>query len=165
MTHETNPGVPDDDGGGPEDEKRRLDRELIELLNELRVAVTGVQVLFAFLLTVPFTQRFGQATEFQRDVYYVTLLCVAAATAFLVAPSPQHRLLFRQRAKQGLVFTANALTIVGLGFLALGVVGVVLLITDLLYDTNTVVVVTIATAATYAVLWYLWPLVRRIRGR
>src|SRR5918996_1213051 len=102
-----------------EDRKERLDRELIELLNELRVAIPGVQVLFAFLLTVPFTQRFGDVSEFQKTVYFVTLLCAAAASAFLIAPSAYHRLRFRQRDKHQMVVTSNRLAIVGLAFLAL----------------------------------------------
>src|SRR5512132_3521469 len=86
-----------------ESKEERQDRELIELLNELRVALPGVQVLFAFLLGVPFTQRFGQMSELQKDVYFVTFLCAAASTALLIAPSAYHRLEWRQGDKEHLL--------------------------------------------------------------
>jgi Family of unknown function (DUF6328) len=146
-----------------EDRKERLDRELIELLNELRVAIPGVQVLFAFLLTVPFTQRFGDVSEFQKTVYFVTLLCAAVASAFLIAPSAYHRLRFRQRDKHQMVMTSNRLAIAGLAFLALAIIGVVLLITDVLYGAPTVIAVTALTALLFAGLWYALPLGRALR--
>jgi amino acid transporter len=121
-------------------------------------------VMFAFLLTVPFTQRFSSVTEFQRITYFVTLLCAAAAVAFLISPSAHHRILFRRRQKHQLVMIGNRVTIVGLAFLALSMTGVILLITDLLFRTTTVVVVTAAVAALYAALWYVMPLVRRLRS-
>src|SRR3954451_559653 len=111
-----------------ETEKERLDRNLTELLNELRVALPGVQVLFAFLLGVPFTQRFTALAQYQEDIFYATLMCAAAATAFLIAPSAHHRILFRMREKRHVVFLANRFAIVGLAFLALAMTGVVLLI-------------------------------------
>ena len=144
--------------------KERVDRELIELLNELRVALPGVQVLFAFLLTVPFTQRWTTVTTFQRDVYFVTLLCTALSSALLIAPSAQHRLLFRQREKEKLLQIANWLTIVGLGFLALAIIGVVLLITDVLFGAAMTLVVTVASALPFLVWWYAYPLARRRTG-
>jgi hypothetical protein len=147
-----------------ESDKERIDRELIELLNELRVALPGVQVLFAFLLVVPFQQRFASVTEFQKTVYFVGLLCATAATILLIAPSANHRILFRARDKQQLLKLANALTIVGLAFLAAAVDCVVLLITDFLYGTETTVVVAALTALGFAALWYLVPLRRRLRG-
>ena len=146
-----------------EDRKERLDRELIELLNELRVALPGVQVLFAFLLTVPFTQRFAQVTTFQRHVYFATLLCAAVASALLIAPSAYHRLQFRQRDKKRMIQTSNRLSIGGLAFLALAIVGVVLLITDLLFGQGTVIAVTAATAVLFGWCWYGLPLSRRLR--
>ncbi|MDQ3554695.1 MAG: DUF6328 family protein [Chloroflexota bacterium] len=147
-----------------ESEKHRVDRELIELLNELRVALPGVQVLFAFLLTVPFTQRFPQITPFQRDVYFATLLASAAATVLLIAPSAYHRLNFRQHVKLQLLRRSNVMVIVGLGFLALAIVGVVLLITDILFATGTVAIVTAATAGAFALFWFVLPLVERVTG-
>jgi O-antigen/teichoic acid export membrane protein len=146
---------------GDEDEKQRIDRELIELLNELRVAIPGIQVLFAFLLTVPFTVKFPTVTTFQRDVYFTTLLCSALASVFLIAPSAQHRLLFRQRDKARLLQRSNVLSIVGLVFLALAIIGVVLLITDLLFSTTAVIVVSAAIALLFAVFWFAQPLERR----
>src|SRR3954469_7429703 len=99
----------DMDAPREETEKERLDRNLTELLNELRVALPGVQVLFAFLLGVPFTQRFAQLAGYQQDVYFSTLVCAAAATAFLIAPSAHHRILFRLQDKRHIVFLANQL--------------------------------------------------------
>ena len=112
-----------------EDTQEKGHRQLIELLNELRVALPGVQVLFAFLLTVPFTQGWAKVTAFQQDLYYATLLCSAVATAFLIAPSAIHRLDFQQGDKPRIVMVSNTLAIIGLTFLALAVVGVVVLIT------------------------------------
>ena len=146
-----------------ETEKERLDRNLIELLNELRVALPGVQVLFAFLLTVPFTQRFTSLTAVQEKVYYATLLATAAATVLLIAPSAHHRINFRRREKAYIVFLANKLTIIGLGFLALAMSGVVLLITDFLYGTTATVIVTTATVLAFATMWYVLPIARRMR--
>src|SRR5256714_14461438 len=153
-----------DGGESPRnDEERQLEhRRLIELLNELRVALTGVQIMFAFLLTVPFTQRFSQVTDFQRYVYFVTLLSAAAATALLISPSAHHRMLFRRHQKHQLIVLGNTLTLIGLGFLALAMTGVILLITDVLFKTATVVVVTACVAAMFLTLWYLVPLARRL---
>jgi hypothetical protein len=150
-------------GERQEDEKQRVDRELIELLNELRVALPGVQVLFAFLLTVPFTPKFAQVTTAQRHVYFATLLCSAAASALLIAPSAYHRLRFRQGDKKQMLITSNRLSIVGLAFLALAMTGVVLLITDLLFKATGVVIVTAVTAALFAWFWYGLALSRRLR--
>jgi hypothetical protein len=145
----------------PENEKERVDRELIELLNELRVALPGVQVLFAFLLVVPFSQRFGEVNDFQRDVYFVSLLCSAAAAALLIAPSAYHRINFRHPRKEQILFTANRLAIAGLAFLAVAMTGVVLLITDVLFGGVVTAVVTAATAALFGALWCALPLARR----
>jgi hypothetical protein len=139
-------------------------RQLIELLNELRVALPGVQVLFAFLLTVPFTQGWSRVTPFQQDLYFASLLASAAATAFLIAPSAIHRLDFQQGDKPRIVQVSNVLAIVGLTFLALAVVGVVWLITDVLYGGTSVIAYTVAVAGLFVVLWYAIPLVMRARG-
>jgi O-antigen/teichoic acid export membrane protein len=146
-----------------ESEKERLDRNLIELLNELRVALPGVQVLFAFLLTVPFTQRFTKLTETQEEVYYVALLATAASALLLIAPSAHHRINFRQQDKAYILFLANKLAIVGLAFLAIAMSCVVWLITDLLYGSTATAVATTVTALLFAVLWYVIPVARRIR--
>jgi uncharacterized membrane protein YiaA len=148
--------------GRPETEQERVDRNLGELLGELRVALPGVQVLFAFLLVVPFNQRWTTVTKFQEKVYFVTLLCAAAASAFLIAPSVQHRIEFRRQDKEYIVVVANRLAIIGLGFLAVAMTGVILLVTDVLFGTLTVVLACAAVATMFAVLWYLIPLRRRL---
>jgi O-antigen/teichoic acid export membrane protein len=147
-----------------ESKQEKGHRQLIELLNELRVALPGVQVLFAFLLTVPFTQGWGKVTPFQQDVYFASLLCSAAASAFLIAPSAIHRLDFQRGDKPRIVAISNVLSIVGLTFLALAIVGVVCMVTDVLYGGSAVVAYTVVVAALFAVLWYTIPLVLRMRG-
>ncbi len=144
-----------------EDEKERLDRELIELLNELRVMVTGVQMLFAFLLTVAFSQRFATVTSLQRDVYYATLLSAALASMWLIAPAVYHRLLFRHHEKQHMIFTANKMAIVGVAFLALSITGVLFLITDVLFGGAATIIVTALAFVVVLGLWFVLPLVRR----
>lgn len=151
-----------DDGGG-ETEKERIDRNLTELLGELRVALPGVQVLFAFLLTVPFSQRFEKVTAFQEKVYFVTLLLTAVASALLIAPTAHHRIEFRQQDKLHIVKTANKMAIAGLGALALAMVGAVLLVTDFLFGKAATVSVTAVAALLFAVVWYAMPISRRIR--
>jgi hypothetical protein len=148
----------------PDDPQEKAHRQLIELLQELRVALPGVQVLFAFLLTVPFTQGWGRVTAFQKDLYFASLLCSAAASAFLIAPSAIHRLDFDRGHKPIIVRVSNVLAVIGLTFLALAMVGVVCLITDVLYGGSAVVAYTVAVAALFAVLWYTVPLVIRARG-
>ena len=129
------------DADGPRDERgetplERADRNLDELLGELRVALPGVQVLFAFLLTVPFTARFERVTEFQREVYFVTLLCAAAASVLLIAPTAHHRIHFRRQEKEHIVKVANGFALAGLVALALAMIGVLLLITDVHLSTE-----------------------------
>ena len=135
----------------------------MELLQELRVALPGVQVLFGFLLVVPFSARWGQVTAFQQDLYFACLLCSAAATAFLIAPSAIHRLRFARGDKPVIVRISNVLAIVGLTFLALAMIGVVLLITDVLYGTSAAIAYTVGVAAIFVVLWYTIPLYLRLR--
>ena len=147
-----------------ESEKERLDRELIELLNELRVALPGVQVLFAFLLAVPFTQRFPQVTELQKDVYFASVVLTAVATILLIAPSAYHRIQWRQRDKEQMLVTSNRLAIAGTVVLALAMVAVVFLIADVLYGGWVVAVTTVVIAGLFAWFWYALPLVRRARS-
>ena len=139
----------------------KYDRNMNELLQELRVALPGVQVLFAFLLTVPFAQRFGQVTEFQENIYFATLLCSCAATAFFIAPTAYHRLNFRRRDKRHIVELASRFAIMGLIALALAMIGAVVLITDVLFESKTVWLTGIGVAVVFAVLWFVLPLVRR----
>jgi O-antigen/teichoic acid export membrane protein len=146
-----------------ESTQERSRRQMMELLQELRVALPGVQVLFAFLLTVPFTQGWSRATSFQQDLYFACLLCAAAATAFFIAPSAIHRLDFEQGDKPEIVAISNVLTIVGLTFLALAVVGVVLLISDILYGGAAVIGFTVGIAVVFVVLWYGIGLYQRLR--
>lgn len=142
--------------------KERVDRELVELLGELRVALPGVQVLFAFLLIVPFTERFEELTGLQRDVYFAALLCAAASSVLLIAPSAYHRLRFRHPNKAQMVIDSNRLAIAGLGFLALAMTGVVLLISSVLFGTVTSVLTTALTFAVFGGAWYVLPLRRRL---
>ena len=149
--------------GRDESEQERLDRNLSELLQELRVALPVVQVLFAFLLTVPFQQGFTRITPFQERIYFVTLLCTAISAAMLISPSAYHRMNFRLQQKEDLVLIANRLAIVGLGFLALAMTGAVMLITDVVFGaTATVAVTTALVFCMFVTLWYLLPLRRRI---
>ncbi len=141
-----------------------LDRELIELLNELRVTLPGVQVLFAFLLAVPFAQRFEDVTELQRDVYMVALLSTLLGSLFLIAPTAHHRIRFRDPDKESILKLANIFAIVGTVFLAVSMTAVVFLVTDLLYEGLFTAVVTSATAALFAVVWFVLPILRRARN-
>jgi hypothetical protein len=149
------------DRSDAEDKGQRINRELIELLNELRVALPGVQVLFAFLLAVPFSQRFGGVSDFQRGLFFATLLSTAVSAALLIAPSAYHRLHFRQKNKEELLHTSNKLSIAGLVFLAIAMVGAVVLITDVLYGVGATVLFGLATAAVFSWFWGVLPLARR----
>jgi hypothetical protein len=151
--------------GRSESEVERTDRNLSELLQELRVALPGVQVLFAFLLTVPFTQRFSTLTSFQEKLYFATLLSTAVATALLIAPTANHRMLFRKQDKEHLVVVSNRLAIAGIGALAIAMCGVVLLISDVMFDAPTPLVATAGAALMFMWLWYVMPVVRRARMR
>jgi hypothetical protein len=146
-----------------DEEQERLNRQMMELLNELRVAMPGVQVLFGFLLTVPFQQRFAQVSDFQRTVYFVTLLAASVATAFLIAPSAYHRVMFEQHDKPNIIHIGTAQLLVGLAALALAMNGAVLLVTDVLFDAGTVAVAVAVLASLYLTLWFGFPLVRRMR--
>jgi predicted membrane channel-forming protein YqfA (hemolysin III family) len=148
-----------------EDKASRLDRELIELLNELRVALPGVQVLFAFLLTVPFSQRFGSVTSSQRGVYFFSVLATAAATVLFIAPTAYHRLRWRDRDKEQMLRSANLMAIAGTVFLALSITAVVYLITSLIFGTSMAIAVAAGLAGLVSWLWYALPLMRRARDR
>ena len=147
-----------------ETHEERVNRELIELLNELRVALPGVQVLFAFLLAVPFSQRFAQTTDLQRDTFMVALLSTMAGSVFLIAPSAYHRIRFRDRDKEALLQISNVFAIVGMFFLAVGMTSVVFLVTDMIFKGLVTTVVTSVTAGLFAVVWFVLPLVRKSQG-
>jgi hypothetical protein len=153
--------VADRPSGREESEAERLDRNLSELLQELRVALPGVQVLFAFLLAVPFQSHFTEITPFQERVYFVTLLLTAISAVLLISPSAYHRMTFRLQQKDELVFLANKLAIVGLGCLALAMTGAIVLITDFLFGAATTIVTGVGSLAFFALFWYALPLRRR----
>jgi len=157
--------MPERPSGREETEDQRLDRNLGELLQELRVALPGVQVLFAFLLAVPFQRNFTEITPFQEKVFFATLLCTAISAALLISPSAYHRMTFRYQQKQHLVFLANRLAIAGLGFLALAMTGAIMLITDVLFGTAATVVTSAAALAMFLALWYVLPLWRRLKAK
>jgi hypothetical protein len=138
----------------------RLDRNLNEMLGELRVALPGVQVLFAFLLTVPFAAGLTRMTEFERVLYLVVLLATALATFLLIAPTAYHRMVFRHGRKAELVAFANRMVLVGLGFLALAMVGAIFLVTHLLFGAAAAITIAVAAAIVISGLWYLLPLSR-----
>src|SRR5215218_6582128 len=140
-----------------EGRQERTARELIELLNELRVILPGVQVLFAFLLTVPFTQRFPQLDGLETGVFFMTLLCTAVATALLIAPSAHHRMLWRGGVREQRLELGNMLTIAGLIFLVPAMVWVVFVITDFLFGSTAAIIVTVLMALSFALLWFVLP--------
>ena len=138
-----------------------LDRNLAELLQEMRVAITGVQILFAFLLTLPFSARFDELGAFGTTVYAVTLLSTASATLVLIAPVSFHRTLFRQRRKQQLVAFADGALVVGLALLLLGIAAAVLLVLDVVLGRWPAVVCCAFVVVLGVVAWYLVPLRQR----
>ena len=145
-----------------EGQSERINRELIELLNELRVALPGVQVLFAFLLTVPFSQGFVQTTQFQRDLLFGILAATAVSAALLIAPSAWHRLRFRQQDKELILFASNRMAIAGLGFLAAAMVGAVMLIANYAFSETLTIVSGIVAFVIFGGLWYALPLARKL---
>jgi hypothetical protein len=148
-----------------EDEQEQLNRQLSELLQELRVAMPGVQLLFGFLLAVPFNQRFEQVTDLQSRLYLGTLLCSAIASALFIAPTAYHRIMFRHRDKPQLIRTATRMAVTGLVALALAMTGAVLLITDFLFSRATAIVATAIVALAFAWLWFGLALTRRLLRR
>jgi hypothetical protein len=143
----------------------RLDRELGELLQELRVALPGVQVLFAFLLTVPFSQRFTRVTDLQRGTYFATFLAAATASVFLIAPTAYHRLRWREYDKERMLVSSTRLAIAGTVALALAITGAVMFTTDVLFGVPVAAGVAAAVAGLLAWFWFALPLLRRVRDR
>ena len=141
----------------------RLDRNSAELMAQLRVAGTGIQVLLAFLLVVPFNARWSQATAFDRYVYFVTLLCMAAAAALLIAPSVHHRVLFRHGEKRYLVAMGNRLAIIAMALVTVGLTGILLLISNVLFGGVTAAIVAVVALVGVATLWFGVPLHQRHR--
>jgi hypothetical protein len=144
-----------------ETDTERLDRNLIELLQEVRVVQTGVQVLFAFLLTVPFSSRFNEITGFERAAYFTALIGATAASVLLIAPTALHRILFRMGQKEYMVEMSNRLALGGLASTAVAMVAVMLLVADVMFGTGVAVAIALVTAASFAAVWWALPLRRR----
>jgi hypothetical protein len=144
-----------------ESEAQRDDRNLAELLQELRVAGLGVQVLFGFLLSLPFTNRFARLSHAQRDLYLATLVLSTLATALLLGPVAYHRLVFRRAQKEGLVRAASAMAIGGLVVVGLAVSAAVLLVTSFVASGLTATLITIFVVCVFGIVWFAFPLARR----
>jgi predicted neutral ceramidase superfamily lipid hydrolase len=149
--------------GRYESEEERADRNLSDLLQELRVALPGVQVLFAFLLTVPFTQRFKDLSDFEEKLYFAVLIGVALATVLLVAPTAGHRVLFRRQQKEYLVTVANNLALAGMFLLAVSMCGAIGLISSFLFGSTTAIISSAVMAIAFAGFWYAGPIIRRTK--
>ena len=144
-----------------EEAKERHHRELVELLNELRVALPGVQVLFAFLLTVPFTSRFDSLTSAQTNVFLGAFLATGIASLLLIAPSAYHRIRFRDGDEERMMRTANRWALAGLSFLAMALVLVVYLVAELVASTAFAIIAAVTFAALALSLWFALPMSRR----
>jgi O-antigen/teichoic acid export membrane protein len=151
--------------GRRETELERADRNLTELQQELRVLTTGVQIMFAFLLTVPFTQRFSQVTQGERDLYLVVLLSAAAAAGFFIAPSAMHRLLFRHGDKPHLVTVSNRLAIAGIACLTLAMTGILTLVSGFLFGWVAGGIVAGLAALFFTGFWFALGIRRRMTIR
>jgi len=144
-----------------ESRRQRVNRELIELLNELRVALPGVQVLFAFLLAVPFSNGYQKITEFQKNVFFATLIATAVSTACFIVPTALHRLNFRMREKEAILLISNKFSIAGIMFLAMSMIGVIVLVTDVIYSDTAALVTGLLALTLFGGLWLVLPLSRR----
>jgi hypothetical protein len=143
--------------------KERVDRELIELLNELRVALPGVQVLFAFLLTVPFSSRFEALSDPHRSVYFVTFLATLGASALLMAPTAYHRIRFREGDKEQMLRSANRFALAGLGLLVIAITSASYLVADMMYGGSLALLVAASVLVALVSSWFGLPLVRKAR--
>jgi Family of unknown function (DUF6328) len=144
-----------------ESKGERLDRELMELLQELRVVLPGVQVLLAFLLTAPFQQRFAQLPGSLRNAFFASIVCATLATAFLIAPSAQHRLRWRAGEKERLLRIGNQMALWGTVFLAAAIVLALYVVTNILFTSDLALWTAAAAVVVFAVLWYILPMVGR----
>jgi hypothetical protein len=155
----------DDSGEGPdpgESEDARQNRQLTELLNELRVALPGVQMMFGFLLAVPFSQRFAGLSDNQRALYYAAFLAAAGASVFFIAPTAFHRIVWQRGAKRRLLGVSNVLAIIGTVLLAAAITAVVLFITSYLYGSSSAALAGGVLLATLVSLWYVLPIAVRL---
>jgi Kef-type K+ transport system membrane component KefB len=144
-----------------ESKKERLNRELMELLQELRVVIPGVQVLLAFLLTAPFQQRFAQLPGSMRNAFFASIACATLATAFLIAPSAHHRLRWRAGEKEPLVRIGNQMAIAGTVFLAAAIVLALYVVTNVLFTSELALATAIAAVILFAGVWYVLPMIGR----
>jgi hypothetical protein len=144
-----------------ESKSERLNRELMELLQELRVVIPGVQVLLAFLLTVPFQQRFADLPGSMRNAFFASIACATLATAFLIAPSAHHRLRWRAGEKEALVRIGNQMAIAGTVFLAAAIVLALYVVTDVLFTTDLALWTAIGAVIVFGGLWYVLPMLWR----
>jgi hypothetical protein len=144
-----------------ESRRERVNRELIELLNELRVALPGVQVLFAFLLAVPFSAGWDKVTSLQKNIFFATLVATSISTACFIVPTAYHRLNFRQREKENILLISNKFAIGGIMALAVSMIGVIVLITDLVYSDATAIATGVVALLVFGGLWLALPLIRR----
>jgi len=144
-----------------ESRRERVNRELIELLNELRVALPGVQVMFAFLLAVPFSNGYKRVTEFQKDLFFLTLAATAVSTACFIVPTAYHRLNFRNREKERILLVSNKFAIAGIMFLAVAMIGAIVLVTDVIYSDTAALAGGVSAAVLFFGLWGALPLVLR----
>ncbi|WIM97767.1 DUF6328 family protein [Actinoplanes oblitus] len=144
--------------------KQRWDRNFADLLQELRVAQTGVQILFAFLLTLPFSSGFPKTTAFQKDVYMVALISAAFATALIISPVAFHRALFRQGRKPELVRYSHRMATGGLACMLVSMVSSVLLITDYVLHARWAVILTVVAAGWFLTFWAILPITHRNWG-
>ena len=143
-----------------EEARQTRDRQVMEVLQELRVAITGGQILFGFLLTVPFAQGWEKTDDFQRTLFLITLLAIATATGCFIAPTAAHRIRFHQRDRSFLVSYANGAAIAGLCSLALAMICAVLLVTDYVFSRTTALLASGVIAAVLLALWFVVPLLR-----
>ena len=144
-----------------ESRRERVNRELIELLNELRVALPGVQVLFAFLLAVPFANGWSKVTQMQKNLFFATLVATSISTACFIVPTAYHRLNFRNREKEQILVISNKFAIAGILFLALSMIGVLMLITDVIYSETAALATGALAFLMFGGLWFGLPLIRR----
>jgi hypothetical protein len=158
-------GSPERQGsGGGETPAERADRNFVEFLQGVRVAVTGVQVLFAFLLTVPFSPGFTKVTDGDRWLFYVALVGAAVASMFFIAPVAQHRILFRQGMKEPLVHRSNLYGMIGTGALAVSMTAATMLVVDFLFEGPLPVITAAGAALLAAWLWFVEPVLHRASG-
>ena len=144
-----------------EPRRERVNRELIELLNELRIALPGVQVLFGFLLAVPFSNGYRRISGFQKNVFFATLVATAISTACFVVPTALHRLNFREPEKERILLISNKFSIAGIIFLAVSMIGVIVLVTDVIYSGSAALVAGLVALVVFGGLWLVLPLRRR----